>query len=138
MSDSRVQLVRQAVDAWNRRDTDWLIANCVPEVEFVPAVAGGVEGRGRRTVRGADGFDPFFAGLNETWEQFEIELDEVREVGEALVNIGRVHAKGRGSGLVLDQPMATVTWFRGDKFARLESFLDIDEALEAAKQRVAA
>jgi ketosteroid isomerase-like protein len=134
----KVQLARQAVDAWNRRDADWVIANSMPDVEFVPAVAGSVEGEGRRTVRGADGFRRFFADLDETWEQFEVEAQEFRVVGDALVAFCRVHAKGRGSGLELDQPMAMVSWFRGDKFARAQSFLDLDEALEAAKERAVA
>jgi ketosteroid isomerase-like protein len=133
-----VELVRQAVDAWNRKDADWVIANSVPGIEFVPAVAGSLEGEERRTLRGVDGLRRFFADLDETWEQFEVEAQEFREVGDALIAFCRVHAKGRGSGLELDQPMAMVSWFRGDKFARARSFLDLDEALEAAKEQVIA
>jgi ketosteroid isomerase-like protein len=138
MSGSKVELARQAVDAWNRKDADWVIANCVPEMEFVPAVAGSVEGEERRTVRGADGIRSFFADLEETWERFEVEAQEFREVRDAVVVFCRIHAKGRGSGLELDQPMAMVSWFRGGKFARAQSFLDIDEALRAANGQVVA
>ena len=136
MSRDRIELGRGAVDAWNRRDVDWVIANCVPEMEFVPAVAGSVEGEERRTVRGADGIRRFFADLEETWERFEVEVQEYREVEDALVVVCRIHAKGRGSGLELDQPMAMVSWFRDDKFARAQSFLDLDEALQAAREGV--
>ena len=138
MSASRVQLVRQAVDAWNRKDAEWVIAHSTPDMEFLPAVAGSVEGEERRRLRGADGFRRFFADLDETWERFEVEAQEFREVGDVIVCVCRVHAKGRGSGLELDQPMAMVSWFRGDKFARAQSFLDLDEALEAAGGREAA
>jgi len=129
------ELARQAVDAWNRRDADWVIANCTPDFEFVPAVAGSVEGEERRTVRGADGIRRFFTDLEETWDRFEVEAQDFREVGDALVVFCRIHARGRGSGLELDQPMAMVSWFRGDKFARAQSFLDQDEALEVAAGR---
>jgi ketosteroid isomerase-like protein len=138
MSDEKVELARQAVDAWNRRDADWVIANSTPDVEFTPAVAGSVEGEARRTLRGADGFRRFFADLDETWEQFEVEVQEFRELGNAVVTVCRVHAMGRGSGLELDQPMAMVSWFRGEKFARAQSFLDLDEALKAAREQVVA
>jgi ketosteroid isomerase-like protein len=137
MSEEKVQLAREAVKAWNRRDADWLIANSVPDVEFIPAVAGGVEGQGR-VVHRADGFRDFFSDLDETWERFEIEPEEFREVGEAVISICHVHARGRASGLELDQPIAMVSWFRDGKFARARSFLDVGEALEAAKQEVAA
>jgi ketosteroid isomerase-like protein len=137
MSAERVELVRQAVEAWNRKDADWMIAHSTPDLEFIPAVAGGVEGEGR-VVRGPEGFRRFFADLDETWETFEIVPEEFREVGEAVVSICQVHAKGRVSGLVLDQPIAMVTWFRGDRFVHARSFLDHDEAIEAAREGVAA
>jgi ketosteroid isomerase-like protein len=138
MSAERVELARQAVEAWNRRDAGWVIAHSTPDLEFVPAVAGSVEGAERRAFRGADGIRSFFADLEETWERFEVEAEEYREVGDVIVVVCRVHAKGRASGLALDQPMAMVSWFRGEKFARAQSFLDRDEALEAAKEQVVA
>ncbi len=138
MSRDRIELARGAVDAWNRRDPDWVIANCVPEMEFTPAVAGSIEGEERRTLRGADGIRRFFADLEETWERFEVEVQEFREVGDAVIVFCRIHAKGRGSGLELDPPMAMVSWFRGGKFARAQSFLDLDEAIETARGRVVA
>jgi ketosteroid isomerase-like protein len=138
LSGDRIKLAQEAVDAWNRRDADWVIANSVPDIEFLPAVAGSLEGETQRVVRGRDGFRRFFSDLDETWEQFEIEAEEFREVGDALVTLCRVHAKGRASGLELDQPMAMVSWLRGDKFARAQSFLDLDEALEAAREQVVA
>jgi ketosteroid isomerase-like protein len=49
-----------------------------------------------------------------------------------VLALGRVRAKGRGSGVELDQPMLSVVWFRNGKVARMQSFLDRDEALEAA------
>jgi ketosteroid isomerase-like protein len=125
------------VEAWNRKDAEWMIDHSAADLEFIPAVAGGVEGEGR-VVRRSEGFRRFFADLNETWETFEIVPEEFREVGEAVVSICHVHAKGRGSGLELDQPIAMVTWFKGDKFARARSFLDHDEAIAAARERVVA
>jgi ketosteroid isomerase-like protein len=134
----RVELARQAVDAWNRRDAEWLSANSTPDIEFTPGVAGSFEGEAQRPFRGPDGLRRFFADLDETWERFEVEAQEFREFGDALVTLCRVHARGRASGLELDQAMAMVNWFRGDKFARAKSFLDLDEALEAAKEQVVA
>jgi ketosteroid isomerase-like protein len=129
VSDMRVELAGQALDAWNRRDIDWLRRNGTVDFEFVPAVAATVEGG---SVKGPEGLAQFFEEMDESWETFRIEL-EFRLVGEVVLGHGRVVAKGRGSGLELDQPLASVVSFRDEKVARLQSFLDPEEALAAAE-----
>jgi ketosteroid isomerase-like protein len=63
---------------------------------------------------------------------------DVREIGDRVLVVGRVRAKGRSSGIELDQPLATVCWFRGGKFARMQSFLDYDAATTAASREATA
>ena len=108
-----------------------IIERSTPDLEFVPAVAASVDGE---AVRGPDEVRRFMADLGETWEAFNIEVDEFRGVGEQVVILGRVHATGRGSGVELDQPFAMACWFRDGKFARTQSFLDHDAAIEAASE----
>jgi ketosteroid isomerase-like protein len=133
MSDQRRELARESVEAWGQRDAEWFVDNTTPDFEFVPAILTTVEGEGG-AVRGAEGIRQFFAGLDEPWGSFVIDEAEFREVGEQVVCTVRLRAKGRGSGLELDQPVAMTLWFRGDKIARAESFLDGDQALEAASK----
>ena len=129
MSD-RLKLAREGFAAWNRRDRQWLQEHATADVEFVPAIAAAVEGG---SVKGIDAMIRFQEDLDESWESFEIKIDEFRVVGDCVVGEGRVVAKGRGSGLELNQPLTTVVFFEGEKFARMQSFLDRDEALAAAK-----
>jgi ketosteroid isomerase-like protein len=130
VSDVRIELAGQGVEAWNRRDIDWLRSNGTADFEFVPAVAATVEGG---SVKGADGLARFFEEMDETWETFRLEPEDFRLVGEVVLFHGRVIAKGRGSGVELDQPIASVVRFRDEKIARMQSYLDLEEALAAAQ-----
>jgi ketosteroid isomerase-like protein len=138
LSDENIELARRSFQAWSERDMEWFVDNSTPEFAFVPGVVGEVEGQEESAVRGAEGIRGHFATLDEPWETFDVDIDEYREVGEQVVCIGRVRAKGRGSGLELDQPIAMALWFRGDKIDRAQSFLDPTAAIEAAGQERAA
>jgi ketosteroid isomerase-like protein len=131
MNDEKVELARRSAQAWSERDAEWFVDNCTPDFEFVPAVIGGVEGR-QGAIR-AEGIRRYFVELDEPWESFLFEDVEFREVDDQVVCLGRVHAKGRGSGVELDEPIAMVLWFRDGKLARARSILDHDEALAAAQ-----
>ena len=119
------------MDIWKRRDFDALDEVAVEDFEFLPAIATAVEGG---AVRGKEGSRQFFAGLDETWESFNIDADEFREVGDRVVIDGHVRARGRGSGVDIEQPLVMVVWFRDGKVARIQSFLDRDQANEAASK----
>jgi ketosteroid isomerase-like protein len=133
MSDANLELARRSVEAWSQRDAEWFVENTAEDFEFVPAIITTVEGEGG-ILRGQDGIRQFFADLDEPWERFEIEERDYREIDEQVVCFVRLRAKGRGSGLELDQPVAMALWFRGGKIARAQSFLDGDQALEAASK----
>jgi ketosteroid isomerase-like protein len=130
MSDARIELARAALEAWNSRDLDWMRSNGTADFEFVPAVAATVEGG---SVKGQEAMVDFLEEMDESWETFRIEPEEVRLVGEVVLTRGRVIAKGRGSGLELDQPIASVIHFSDEKIARMQSYLDPEEALAAAE-----
>ena len=131
MSNPKVELARESFQAWSRRDAEWFVDNTTPEFEFVPAVMGGVEGQGG-AVSGEDGMRRYFTVLDEPWESFVVDGMEYREVDEQVVCVGRLRAKGRGSGVEFDQPIAMVLWFEDGKIARAQSFLDLDQARAAA------
>jgi ketosteroid isomerase-like protein len=135
MSAANVEIARAAIDAWNRGDVDAMLAKAAPEFEFVPAIATVVEGG---IVRGEDAFRSFFENLGETWESFRIEPNEYRDLGDRVLALGRVQAKGRGSGLELDQPWAILLTLREGEYVRIDSFLDHNAAIAAAEDREAA
>jgi ketosteroid isomerase-like protein len=133
MSKGRVEFAREGRDAWNRRDHGWMRDHATADFEFVPAIAAAVEGG---SIKGIEAVIGFFEDLDESWETFEIEIDEFRLVGDQVAGKGRVVAKGRGSGVELNQPLSTLVSFDGEKLARMQSFLGHDAALEAAEQTV--
>ena len=137
MSEANVELARKSFRAWSDRDAEWFVENTTPEFEFVAAVMSTVEGGGAAVRGGEEGIRQYFTVLDEPWESFVVDEGEYREVDGQVVCIGQLRAKGQGSGLVLDQPVAMVLWFDGDKIARARSFLDVDEAIAAAAEESA-
>jgi ketosteroid isomerase-like protein len=132
MTESNLDLARRGYGRWAEGDVEGMIELSTPDFEFVPAIASGVEGG---SVKGPDEFRHFFNEMQETWEIFRLEVDEFREVGDRVIGIGRLTAKGRGSELELDQPIYSVVWFRDGKVARMQSFLDESAARAAAGER---
>jgi ketosteroid isomerase-like protein len=113
------------------RDVESLLALSTDDFEFVPAIAGGVEGG---SIRGPEQIRRFFKDFDETWETFRIDAIEFHDLGDRVMTTGRLTAKGRGSELELDHPIYSVIWFRDGKFARMQSFLDRDAAETAVAE----
>jgi ketosteroid isomerase-like protein len=131
MSDGPLDVARRGYACWAAGDIDGMLEMATSDFEFVPAIAASVEGG---SIKGHDDFRRFFADLDETWETFRISADDFRETGGRVMSIGRLTAKGRGSELELDQPIYTVLWFRGDRIARMQSFLEESAAQTAFKE----
>ncbi len=72
----------------------------------------------------------YFRDVAAAWEEFRIELEDVREAGEQVLVLWRVRARSR-SGVPLDQVTAQVWTWRDGMPWRNESFTDVAEALEA-------
>jgi ketosteroid isomerase-like protein len=131
MSEANIELAREMTDRWNSGDVEGLIESSTPDFEFVPAIAGGVEGG---SVHGPEEFRRFFADLDETWESFKLQAEDFSVVGDRVVITARVRAKGRASAVELDQPIFAVCSFRDGKMSRMLSFLDEKRARAAASQ----
>jgi ketosteroid isomerase-like protein len=55
-----------------------------------------------------------------------------REHGDEVLVLGRMHLRGRGSGLDLDQETGWLVEVRDRKMTRFQSFLSHEEALSAS------
>jgi ketosteroid isomerase-like protein len=130
MSDEIVEFGRDAVRAFNERDVDWVLANTTDDVEWHPAIAGGVE---RQAFRGHAGLREMFEMMDEVWEEFIIELEEIRDLGSGFLSLAQVRLKGK-TGVELEHTMDAVFELRDGKMARGRSYLDRDEALAAAER----
>ena len=122
-----MEVARQSVDAFNRRDVDALLdlgtPDCVLSSQLLDATA---------EFRGREGIERFYAMLSESWEEFRSVVDEYRDLGDRVLLLGRNTARGKGSGVTVEAPTAAIVDFRDGKVARIRLYLDQSEAARAA------
>jgi ketosteroid isomerase-like protein len=130
------QLVRRLIDLHNRGgdsmldDYDELLA---PDFEFIPMTVGVMGSPGRATYRGRDGLRRYYEERAEVFGAGEVHVRSCESVEDAVVVSARSTARGRGSGVVLEEDITLVYWVRDGKAVRLQAFRSRDEALEAAR-----
>jgi ketosteroid isomerase-like protein len=128
MSAKDVETIREGIAALNRGDLDAMIKTLDPDVELIPlrALLDGT------TYRGHDGMRQWMDDIAEDWTQYQLTLDEVRQVrpGRVLVR-AHMHLRGR-SGVEVDNPGLWVCDLKASKVARIQFFTDLDAALAAA------
>jgi ketosteroid isomerase-like protein len=131
MSQENVEVFTRAFDAINRRDPDGLVSELDPEVEWHSAIL--IALGGNQTVyRGHDGVREWLRDLYETLSEFHAEYSDIRDLGDQVVAIGRVRARGTGSEAEIASPHGTVTEFKNGKGVRIRTYLDPMQALQAA------
>jgi ketosteroid isomerase-like protein len=64
--------------------------------------------------------------------EFHLEVPEVRDLDDRLLAFGRMRARGRESGAETESPWAYVVRYEGGKAIEIRTYLDPQEALEAA------
>ena len=131
MTEENVEAVKRAVDAYNRQDVEGVLAECDPEVEWHPAVLIHFEGEAR-VSRGHEGVREMLGDVFEAFAEIHTEYSEIRDLGDRIVAIGRFRARGRESGAEIELHVGSVTDFRDGKAIRVSTYLDHNEALEAA------
>jgi ketosteroid isomerase-like protein len=130
MSQEDVQLARDVVAAYNRRDVAGLVELTTDDLEWV-TWTGTVE---PTTYHGTEGLARYFRD-SDVWEVLNLEISEYRDLGEAVLVAGMFHARGGGSGVEVDVPYYSAFFPRGGKLARVLSFQTEDEALRAVGPR---
>jgi ketosteroid isomerase-like protein len=131
MSAENVELSLLAVEAWNRRDAEAMVALWDPEGVWSPAFERITEGR---TYRGHAGWRQYFEDLAEFSEESHAEFPEVLDLGEQVLCLGRIWMRFAG-GVELDQEVAVLFTWRNRKCVEARGLLSHAEALEAAGLR---
>jgi ketosteroid isomerase-like protein len=70
--------------------------------------------------------------LNEAFGEIQIEMSEIRDLGDRLVAIGRTRARGKASSAETEMPLAMVAQFKNARTTSIRGYLDPQQALEAA------
>ena len=134
MSEAQSELVRKMFAATARaisgESLEDLCRLLDPDVEWIPINAA-LEGT---RYRGHEGVQRWTDEMNRDWEAFEALPREFRDLGgERLLALGTWSARGRSSGVELDnQPAAWLIQLRNQKIVRMQTFTDRVEALKAA------
>jgi uncharacterized protein len=127
MSGANVQAFHRLVEAANAEDLDRVLAHIAEDVEWI-AARSAVQG----TYHGHAGIQEFFTDNQQSFELFRTKVDEIRDLGDRVLVIGKVHVRGKGSGVETDVPMAGIATYRNGKLIRWEDFRERERALEAA------
>ena len=128
MSQENVELVRRAYEALNAGDIDTLVSLCHKDFEL--DMSDRVLNPER--YRGHEGIRRFYAGVQDPWERYVWEVEELRDAEDLIVALLRARGWGRGSGLEVNREVAMVWTVRGGKASQLRFYRDPQAALEAA------
>jgi ketosteroid isomerase-like protein len=67
-----------------------------------------------------------------TWDEYQLDEEELFDAGSSVVVIFRERGRGKGSGAPFEEKRAQVWSFSGGRIIRWEEFPDLATALEAA------
>jgi ketosteroid isomerase-like protein len=129
MSEANVDVVREALGAFNRRDVDAFAELVVEDYEWFPSMVSVVEGG---SFRGRDGIDRYFRESESTWEELLVVGDNFRDLGDRVVVLGRTRGRGRVSEVPSETSIGMVCDLRDGKLACVRAYLDHAETLRAA------
>jgi ketosteroid isomerase-like protein len=129
VSQENVQMARELIEAWNRRDIDALLAAAAPDVEWTPAGPAAVESS---AYRGPDDIARGFESTWQGWDEFRLDESEIRDVGQSALWLGRATMRGAASRMQLDQEWAILIAFTDREVTSLRAFPAWRDALAAA------
>jgi ketosteroid isomerase-like protein len=127
MSQENVEIVRAAFRAFEAKDSEaWV--NCFhPNVELLlprNVLEGG-------SYRGHEGARRAFADAFETWAAFHFEIQDIREVDDRVIVLGRTTAVGKGDAPAVEYQSANLCKMGEGKIVYFRPYQSHHEALEA-------
>ena len=122
MTSDEENVIRAIFTRWNAGVWEVDGALVHPEVELHSAMTNSV-------WRGHVGVQAWIDEIREQFETWFLELSELREVGPGnWLGLGEIKARGKTSGLNLDQTAGWMFRFRDGKVDRLQTFISHQEA----------
>jgi ketosteroid isomerase-like protein len=131
MSQENVEAFKRGVAAGNRRDYEAVLEDLDPEVEWHPGLLAPLEGK-PTVYQGRDGVREWFRDATDLLGEAHMDFSEIRDLGDRILAFGHYRTRGEASGAEIGSPIAYVIEYKNGKATRVQSFLDPQEALEAA------
>jgi ketosteroid isomerase-like protein len=126
MAMESAELVRRLYERFNARD---FAARDLVADDFElydPDLPGG------GVFRGPDGLADYLHEYADAWEEYRIEVEELRKVGDRVVALLRHVGRGKGSGVESELRDAHVWTVKNGVVVRWRTYLDRAEALRDA------
>ena len=128
MSEENVEIVRRGFEHFIRTG-DFLEDSVTPDFAWdMSTFTGWPE---KQTYEGLEGAREFMRAWLDAWEDWELELEELRDAGDKVVAILRQRGVAKSTGLEVDMHMAQVFTLRDGKQARMEMYATPEEGLAA-------
>ena len=128
MSQAIVQIAKQVIDAFNRRDVDAIFECVNPDLEWLPAMP-----FGGGPLRGREGIESYVREVSDSWDEYRVVAEDFHVLDdERVLVLSRIEGRGAGSGGLVDAAMGQIFDFRDGKISRVRTYLDHGEALRAA------
>jgi ketosteroid isomerase-like protein len=129
MSQENVEIVRRALEAYDRGGLDGLAKLWHPDINWRAAV-GAIDDVG--LMEGPDALRDYYRQWEETFEKLRMEVEELIDAGDRVVAVVRLAGQMKDSDAEIDIRYAIVFTTRDGKIATGREYLTRDEALEAA------
>lgn len=128
--EAQIEVVKKAIDAFNRRDTEAMLA--LGSDDFVYDWSRSIAPN-RGTYRGLEGIREFTEDQWTAFDEVRIEPSEFVARGRHVVVPATVHGLGRG-GVSVTARSAQLFTFEDGQLVRITLFQEREEALAAASE----
>jgi ketosteroid isomerase-like protein len=127
MSAENVATARRILIALGRRELDALVDLSHPDARWRSFFAAFLEGG---EYHGHVGLRQYMADLDEAFDYLRPEVVDMLDAGDVIVGLGKIHYRGRGSGVETESAAGWVLKFKDDKLLQFRAFRDPEQALE--------
>lgn len=127
LEDGNLQLAHRVIDAVEDRDAETLVELTHSDVEWRSAFVVASTG----SYAGHDGIREYVRDMQDAWDIVRLEIDHEIAVGGVVVFVGRIHYRGKGSGVESESESGYVLRFRDAKLISFRPFRNPEAALAA-------
>jgi len=129
MSQQNVDSLRRAYEAFSSGDLERILEFAHPDFEAVipPELSAEPD-----TYRGHDGIRRYFQSFADAMDEIRFQPEQFWDAGESVGAIVRLTAKGRQTGIGVEQRIAQVWTVLDGKAIGLRTYPSLAEALDAA------
>jgi ketosteroid isomerase-like protein len=132
MSQENVEVARQAYEAWNRGDLEWLLDHMTEDFEFQTGLGFADLDA---VYHGKEGWRRFAQTWQEAWEHITVRVERIEDLDDGIVALLTFDGTGRGSGVEVSVRVGHVATVTEGRMSKLVSIPGWEEALEAVGLR---